>query len=120
MEIKLGAFNLKYWQNEYDWDNKVYIHHDLVPGIRVCSASNRKYLGVITDIGLEKERLEHRGSGREYIKSVKIIWLTGSNKGEQQWKNTETLVNYDAYIECILCELRRLKANELEASQTGM
>lgn len=120
MEIKLGDSNLRHWQNHWDWEAKTYSHRDVTPGIKVCSASNRKWLGVITGVGEEIGKYAYAKDKRTFVQFVEIFWLSGPNKGKHERKETNTLVNYDAYKASIAEALKELEDVEAEASKTGM
>jgi len=121
MEIKLGNSNLRHWQNAYNWTTRLYEHNVLEPGMRVCSASNRKWLGVITGIGEpEVRKMYHAENSTTEINQVEVYWLSGPNKGTKGWKKTDSLVNYDDYKASIAAALKELEDNEKEAAKTGM
>lgn len=120
MIIKPGGFNLLHWQNGYDWDLRRSVIRKAAPGIRVCSASNRKILGIITDTVSEGRRYEHNPDSSVIVKEVRVFWQTGPNRGKTMVKGVHDLVNYDAYKNHIFKELQELEDNEAKAAQTGL
>lgn len=121
MEIKLGAFNLEHWHApDVSWRENAE-RRGLTPGIRVCSSSNRKYLAVIIAVGeCEREVRRYKLPAVKVVNQVQIFWMTGPRKGQQQWKDLSSLVNYDAYKERVMKEIKELEENEAEAAKTGL
>jgi hypothetical protein len=126
MEIKLGYSNLDNWQKYQNQD--LESHNVIVPGIRVCSSSNRKYLGVITDVPVTTSHQTYKWDResedttdtRQVAAKVTVYWQTGPNKGKIQVKSPDDLVNYDAYKARITKELDELKKTENAAAKVGM
>src|SRR5271166_1737510 len=118
MEIKLGSCNLRQWQNGYDWTNKDYQHHEIPIRTRVCSASNRKWVGIIVAMDEPTPRQMYRTkTPTTEVVNVTVFWQTGPNKGQTQIKATGDLVNYDAYKACIAAEIKKLEDVEAEADK---
>lgn len=121
MEIKLGSCNLRYWQNGYDWSTKSHQHREIPIHTRVCSSSNRKWLGIIVAMDEPTMRKMYGTSDTlPEVKEVTVFWQTGPNKGTTQKKSTDDLVNYDAYKAVIYSSLKELEDNEAEARKTGL
>src|SRR5271165_2960263 len=119
MEIKLGSCNLRQWQNGYDWTTREYQHHEIPIHTRVCSASNRKWLGIVVAMEMPVVRKMYRAVNETTeVTRVTVFWQTGPNKGQTQQKDTRDLVNYDAYKACIAAEVSRLEETEAEALKT--
>lgn len=121
MEIKLGSCNLRQWQNGYDWESKSYKQQEIPIRTRVCSASNRKWVGIIVAMSDPVDRKMYRTTETtKEVLMVTVFWQTGPNKGQTQQKDTSDLVNYDAYKACIAAEIKKLEDVEAEADKTGL
>lgn len=116
--FKISAYNLLYYQHEWDFRTKEYVDKELVPGMKVCSKSKLENMGVITHVGPKAKRWAN--DEREWVSTVTILWLTGPRKGQSQEKETKDLSNFQAYKDSVARHMGEIQKIEEEASRTGM
>lgn len=113
------------WSYSYQLKEGRYTHNPVTPGMKVCSKQRLETMGIITHLGDDVQTLPPHNTDadqttRVYVRSVTVLWLTGSKKGKTEIKKTSLLSDFSSYKSAVMRHVGEIEKIEAEAAQTGL